>query len=162
MSELADYVPDLNKYSDRSPASDAVGIGRNVSLFDYVRKWSYTEIRLFRGAGRQHYTTWLTHVYNKVAERNGDFTDPLGLSEVKAIAKSIGKWVWQQDPHAESKFLQKQAYRGSLGGKAKGLANENKRATARLMHAKGMTQRAIAKELNVSVGSVNAWLKQSV
>ena len=83
-------MPDLNKYSDRSPVSDAVGIGRNVSLFDTVRKWAYTEIRLFRGEGRKHYATWLTHVYDKVAERNGDFTEPLGLSEVKAISRSIG------------------------------------------------------------------------
>ena len=160
LSELADYVPDLNKYSDRSPVSDAVGIGRNVSLFDYVRKWSYTEIRLFRGAGRQHYTTWLTHVYNKVAERNGDFTDPLGLSEVKAIAKSIAKWVWARDPHAEQQFIQRQAYRGSLGGKAKGLANEDKRATARLMHAKGMSLRSIASELQCSPQSVSNWVSK--
>ena len=38
-------------------------------------------------------------------------------------------------------------------------ASENKRATARLMRAKGMTQRAIAAELGVSVGSVNGWLR---
>jgi hypothetical protein len=38
-------------------------------------------------------------------------------------------------------------------------ASEDKRASARLMRATGMTQRTIATELGVSVGSVNGWLK---
>lgn len=38
-------------------------------------------------------------------------------------------------------------------------ASEDKRASARLMRATGMSQRAIADELGVSVGSVNGWLK---
>lgn len=38
-------------------------------------------------------------------------------------------------------------------------ASEDKRASARLMRASGMTQRAIAAELGVSVGAVNGWLK---
>lgn len=162
LSELAEYVPDLNRYSDRK-SCDAVGIGRNVSLFEQVRKWSYTEIRLFRGEGRKHYTVWLEHVYNKVAERNGDFTEPLGIAEVKAIAKSIAKWVWQRDPGAESIFLQKQAFRGSKGGKASAVTrlakNEDKRTTARLMRAKGMTVQAISNELGVAVRTVFRWLK---
>ena len=39
-------------------------------------------------------------------------------------------------------------------------ASEDKRASARLMRAKGMTQAAIAKELGVHVNSVANWLKQ--
>ena len=42
------------------------------------------------------------------------------LSEVKAISRSIGKWVWQRDPYAEDKFIQRQTYKASLGGKAGG------------------------------------------
>ena len=162
LSELADYVPDLSKYSDRS-ACDTVGIGRNVSLFEQIRKWSYTEIRLFRGEGRKYYQTWLEHVYNKVAERNGDFTEPLGLSEVKAISKSIAKWVWARDPQAEQQFIQRQAYRGAKGGKASGVSrlaqSEDKRASARLMASKGMTQRAIANEIGVSQKTISNWMK---
>lgn len=158
LAELAEYVPDLNKYKDARPA-DQVGIGRNVSLFDSVRVWSYKEIRLFRGPGRRHFDVWHAHVLEQVERRNADFREPLQFSEVKAIAKSIAKWTWSQDPAAEAKFKAKQAQRGALGGIAKGAANENKRATARLMAAQGMSQRAIASELSVSVGSVNAWLK---
>jgi len=163
LGELAEYVPDLNKFSDTSKEANSVGIGRNVSLFEQVRKWSYSEIRLFRGAGRKHFSVWSHHVFEQVEKRNLDFSEPLSLSEVRAIAKSIAKWVWSRDPYVEQQFSQRQAYRGSLGGKASGVtrakANEDKRVQARLMGAKGMTQRAIAAELNVSVGSVNAWLK---
>lgn len=162
LNELAEYVPDLNKYKD-ARAADQVGIGRNVSLFDSVRVWSYKEIRLFRGPGRKHFDVWHAHVLDQVEKRNGDFKEPLLFSEVKAIAKSIAKWVWQQDPAAEAAFKERQAQRGALGGKAGGRgrtqADEDKRVSARLMSARGMSQRAIARELNVSAASVNAWLK---
>lgn len=167
LGELAEYVPDLNRYSRRSGEEiERVGIGRNVSLFETVRHWSYKEIRLFRGAGRRHFDVWHEHVRSEVEKRNGDFTDPLPYSEIKSIAKSIAKWTWQQDPAAEAKFKKRQSERGQKGGIASGAAraaaNENKRATARIMASKGMTQRAIAKELGVSVGSVNAWVRSAV
>ncbi|MFZ4539761.1 helix-turn-helix domain-containing protein [Propionivibrio sp.] len=38
-------------------------------------------------------------------------------------------------------------------------ANEDKRASARLMAAQGMSQMGIAAELGVSVGSVNSWIR---
>ena len=87
----------------------------------------------------------------------------LNANEVKATAKSIAKYCWKHDQRAEQEFSQKQAKRGALGGKASGVtrakANEDKRIQARLLSAKGMSQRAIAKELAVSVGSINSWLK---
>ena len=162
LGELAEYVPSLNKYKD-TRAEDQVGIGRNVSLFDHLRKWAYKEIRLFRGQGRKHFDVWLAHVLDQSEKRNGDFKEPLPYSEIKATAKSVAKWVWQQDPAAEAAFRARQAQRGALGGKAGGRgrtqADEDKRVSARLMSARGMSQRAIARELNVSAASVNAWLK---
>ena len=88
LSELADYVPDLSKYSDRN-SCDTVGIGRNVSLFEQIRKWSYTEIRLFRGEGRKYYTTWLEHVYNKVAERNGTLPNRWAYQKSKPFLRVL-------------------------------------------------------------------------
>lgn len=162
LGELAEYV-DLDKFKDTRSNAEQVGIGRNVSLFDHVRKWSYTEIRLFRGPGRQHFEVWANHVLSQVEARNGDFREPLPFSEVKAIAKSIAKWTWAQDPAAEARFKAKQSARGRMPAKGdtpRGRpALEDKAVTARLMAAKGMSQRAIAAELSVSLGSVNGWLK---
>ena len=67
----------------------------------------------------------------------------LSVNEVRAIGKSVAKWVWARDADAEAKFIAKQvkegrnggkanssasqAIKGAKGGKAKGLANFNKR-----------------------------------
>jgi len=160
LGELAEYVPNLNKFSDGSQSADQVGIGRNVSLFDQVRQWSYREIRLFRGAGRTHFSVWNDHVLSQVEKCNAAFVEPLVFSEVKAIAKSIAKWVWERDPYAEQRFRLKQAYRGAMGGIAKGKANEEKRVQARLLAAKGMSTRSIASELDVNQSTISRWLKQ--
>ena len=164
LGELAEYVPDLNKYKDSRPA-DEVGIGRNVALFDHLRKWAYREVRLFRGEGRKHFEVWHSHVRDQAEMRNGDFKEPLPYSEIKATAKSVAKWVWQQDPAAEASFKARQSARGRMPAKGdtpRGRpALEDKAVTARLMVAKGMSQRDIARELEVSVGSVNRWLKAS-
>lgn len=163
LPELAEYVPDLNKYTDRTSPAESVGIGRNVALFEQIRHWSYREIRLFRGAGRQHFNVWSAHVLEQVEKRNGDFTEPLPYSEVKAIAKSVAKWVWARDPQAEQQFIQRQTYRGAMGGKASGIArakaNEDKRVQARLLAAKGISQKAIATELGVTDRTIRNWLK---
>lgn len=113
LHELAEYVPNLKKFKDSRPA-DEVGIGRNVALFDHLRKWAYREVRLFRGDGRKHFDVWNNDVRDQAEKRNGDFKDPLPYSEVKATAKSVAKWVWQQDPAAEAKFRAKQSARGSM------------------------------------------------
>lgn len=160
MAELGEYVPDLSRYSGSAKSEDQAGIGRNVAVFELVRKWSYREIRLFRGAGRLHFNVWSEHVLNRVLTINGDFPEPLPFSECKAIAKSIAKWVWARDPAAEQSFKIKQAARGQQGGLAKGRASEEKRATARLMAAKGVVQSVIANELGVTRETVNRWLKR--
>ncbi|MGD9662325.1 MAG: replication initiation protein [Porticoccaceae bacterium] len=117
LGELAEYVREpLKKYKDSRPA-DEVGIGRNVALFDHLRKWAYREVRLYRGEGRKHFDVWHKDVRDQAEKRNGDFKDPLPYSEVKATAKSVAKWVWQKDPIAESRFKSRQAERGRMPAK---------------------------------------------
>jgi hypothetical protein len=115
LNELAEAVPDLNKFIKLHGNVEQVGIGRNVSLFDTTRLWAYTSVRLYRGAGRKHFTVWHDEVLEYVLKRNGDFKDPLQYNEARAIAKSIAKWVWNQDPHAQAKFSKAQAFRGAGG-----------------------------------------------
>ena len=64
--------------------------------------------------------------------------------------------------HAEREVQRRAEKRDTAGKQTRAeylSASEDKRASARLMRAQGMTQRAIAAELGVSVGSVNGWLK---
>ena len=107
-------------------------------------------------------------------EYNGDFVQPLLKRECYHIAKSVAKWTWRKDAEALDAFKARQSAKGQKGGKgntreaqaAKGAigmsnrwgSNESKQASARIMAAKGMTQRAIADELGVSDRTIRAWL----
>lgn len=158
LGELAEWV-DLPKHlPKRKPAE--VGLGRNVTVFEWLRQYAYRHIRHYKQDVR-NFVLWQSHLNGKALERNGDFTHPLQGNEVWHIAKSVSKWTWRQFDIAASdkRFSELQAHRGRMGGIAKGRANEDKQSSARLMAAKGMSQRAIAAELGVSVGSVNAWIR---
>ena len=109
----------------------------------------------------RNFVLWQSHLNGKALERNGDLLVPLAGNEVWHIAKSVSKWTWHKFDLAASdaRFSALQAHRGRQGGVAKGLANEDKRASARLMAAQGVTQRAIAAALGVSQKSVSNWLR---
>ena len=159
LGELADWV-DLPKFVQRRKPEE-IGLGRNVMLFDWLRLYAYKAVRQYKAPADRNFVLWQSHMNNKALERNGDFQIPLDGKEVWHLAKSVSKWTWNRFDVAASdaKFSQLQAHRGKQGGLAKGAANEDKRASARLMRAKGMTQQAIANELGVSQASVSSWLK---
>ena len=77
------------------------------------------------------------------------------------IIKSVAKWTWRRfevkSMEEGVKWREKQAYRGSKGGTAKGLANEDKRASAQIMRAIGMNNTKIAQELGVTRQTVINW-----
>jgi len=158
LGELAEWV-DLPKHlPKRKP--EQIGLGRNVTVFEWLRQYAYKQIRHYKGDIR-NFILWQSHLNNRALERNGDFLIPLQGNEVWHIAKSVSKWTWRHfDLEAsDARFSKLQAHRGRMGGIAKGLANEDKRASARLMAAKGMTQRAIAQELGLDKMTVNRWFK---
>ena len=162
LGELADWV-DLPKHvPKRNP--EEIGLGRNVTVFDWLRHYAYRKIRHYKGDVR-NFVLWQSHLNFKALERNGDFLHPMDGREVWHIAKSVSKWVWQRFDltASDEKFSALQAHRGTKGGIASGLsrvsASEDKRASARLMAAKGATQRDIATELCVNQSTVARWLK---
>ena len=115
LSELAEYVPDLNKYTYRgNKRLEEVGLGRNCALFDRLRIWSYKAVRAYRG--KRNYILWSAEAYGKALEINGDFAVPLDAREAYHVAKSVAKWVWKNDADALKKFVAKQAFKGKRGG----------------------------------------------
>lgn len=158
LAELAEWV-DLPKHLPKKKPEE-IGLGRNVTVFEWLRQYAYRHIRHYKGDVR-NYVLWQTHLNNRALERNGDFTHPLQGNEVWHIAKSVSKWTWRTfDLEASDKrFSELQAHRGRMGGLAKGRANEDKQASARLMAATGLSLRAIAAELGVSKSVVGNWLK---
>ena len=150
LSELAEYV-DISKHALKQGFQPAqFGLGRNCSLFDSLRKYSYKQIRHYK-----NFVLWQSHLNNKALEMNADFMQPLMGNEVWQIAKSIAKWTWNKFDIAASdkRFSELQSFRVQLrwGG------NEDKQASARLMRAKGMSLGAIAEELQASKSTVHKW-----
>ena len=137
LEDLAEYI-DLRKYQTKKKP-DEVGLGRNVSLFDKLRKWAYVAVRKYRGSER-NFVLWSAETYGKALEYNGDFVQPLLERECYHIAKSVAKWTWRKDAEALAVFKARQSAKGQKGGK-------------------GMAIKAIAEELGVHRNTVSLWLK---
>jgi len=50
LQELADCfdAEDLSFYVNKSKKPEEVGLGRNVTLFDWLRRWAYVAVRRYR------------------------------------------------------------------------------------------------------------------
>lgn len=160
LSELSEYVTLPNKLPK---GRESVGLGRNVSLFDDLRTWSYRAVRdNWRPNG---FNAWHSAVLAK-AERLNQFAEPLPYSEIKATAKSVAKWVWQnftpagfQDYVERTHTPEIQAARGKKSGAVRAEKAAEKAVQAQEMRDKGIKQAAIAHELGVHRNTVAGWLK---
>lgn len=162
LQELAEVLPGIEKYRPKKRA-ECIGLGRNVTLFDKLRKDAYSAIRQYWGGGLQGWNAWLSHCNARGLTMNADLfgANYLQGKEVWHIARSVAKWTWRN--FSAEGFSAWQAQAGAKGGVASGIvrreANEGKRAEARIMAAAGMSQRAIAQELEVSHVAVGKWLR---
>jgi hypothetical protein len=111
LSELAEYVT----LSKRKPERLTLGLGRNCQLFDDLRGWAYQWTRIYKKNGAT-FGEWNAALLGK-AEQLNQFEYPLTYSEVKAVSRSIGKWVWQR--FGEAQFSAIQSARGKRGGRPK-------------------------------------------
>ena len=161
LADLAEYIPDLGKYRYKPRGTVEVGLGRNCSLFDWLRRQAYREVKGWKRAGQGAYVQYLAALYHTALNRNEDFSTPLNFREVHWIAKSVAHWTWGRfDIEAsDQRFSQRQARRGRRGGVAKGEAYEDKRASARLMRAAGHSYQQIADKLEASRRAVIDWCK---
>jgi len=96
LAYLAEWIPDIDLHKRRGPV-EHVGLGRNVTLFDALRKWAYAAIRQYRGGGLQAWNAWLSACNTRALVYNGDLFGGRLLDgrEVWHIAKSVAKWVWR-------------------------------------------------------------------
>lgn len=161
LSDLAEYV-DLDKFKAKQGVKVAeIGLGRNVTLFDFLRHWAYRSVRNYKGTGLHGWNAFMSDTNTKALARNCEFKTPMDPREVWHIAKSVARWTYNRfDVEAsDTRFSALQSERGKRSGKARLLANENKRATARIMHSQGMSSRHIASELEVNQSTVIRWLR---
>lgn len=159
LGELAEWLPGIEKHKPRRRVEE-VGLGRNVTLFDNLRRWSYKHVREYKGGGLEAWNAWLSHTNSTALVRNADFINPLDGREVWHIAKSVAKWTWRNfDIEAsDARFSKRQSIRAKSALEVRWGNNEDKRASARLMRAAGKKLQTIANELEVSLRTVNRWL----
>jgi hypothetical protein len=163
LGELAEFV-DLSRFRLKAKKKpEPVGLGRNCLLFDELRSWAYSAVRRHRES--RIYTLWEGECLIKALELNRLFStpfSPLPEKECLNLAKSVAKWTWKHDAAALARFTARQAAKGKKGGQASGraraAANEDKRSSARLMRASGMSIREIASALDVGKSTVSDWV----
>jgi hypothetical protein len=120
LQELADCfdAEDLSFYVNQSKKPEEVGLGRNVTLFDWLRQWAYVAIRRYRAA-RNQFPQWQAECHEKSLGRNGDFARPLDARERYHVAKSVSRWTWRKDAGAQARFLARQAAKGRKSGQVR-------------------------------------------
>lgn len=139
---------------------EAIGLGRNCYIFHTARHWAYVEIRKYRG---KTYNVWLQGVIDHCLKLNQGITEPMQYNEIKGIAKSISRYCWKKDAYHYQEFIQRQAYKGALGGKIGGVKRAEKyialKEQAIILANQGFNNTQIAKKLDVSRYSVIKWVK---
>ncbi len=161
LSELAEWLPGLEQHFPKRREPELVGLGRNVTLFDKLRKWAYKAIRPYWGRGLDGWNAWLSHCNSRALVYNADFPVLLDVREVWHVARSVAKWTFRRTTaKGYSNWRSAQGRRGAAkSAKVRRLASEDKRASARLMRDQGMSSRQIAAEIHVNQSTVVRWLK---
>lgn len=103
LKELAAALSDIDalpRYDDHK-ALTVTGVGRNVDLFNYLRKWAYLR-RGSYGTSQQGRLDWEQVVHDRAALRNADHIGaeyargPLDTNEVLHLARSVSRWTWRK------------------------------------------------------------------
>lgn len=135
---LADLEHDLGKHmppprwrQSKRRRENPVGLGRNCMLFETARTWAYRELRCHWGDPEGLEKA----IQVEAADLNAAFSEPLPVSEVRAIAASIHRWIvtksrmWADGPAVyEATFVAIQSARGRKMTEKKREANR-RRAT---------------------------------
>lgn len=162
LHDLAEHLPELRTYRPPRRAQEQAGTGRNVHLFTELQRWAVRAIRDHWSNGPGGWAGWLERCKAQAGAVNAKFPAPLAWEEVCHVAKSVARWTWKKTtPEGFSAWQAVQGKKaGIASGKARRLASEGQRATARLMALEGRSQRAIAAELGVTQKTVSVWLRE--
>lgn len=156
LNDLAEYV-DLSVFQDKRKYLPSIGLGRNVMVFEKLRKWAY---RAIREKGFPPYEQWVklcdarAQAYSSRTEC--DEKGVMDYREVKHLAESVARFTFRN--FTAQGFSERQSRVGRLGGLAKGKAYQDKRKTALTLHLDGLSLREIAKELDCSKSAVQKWV----
>ena len=154
LGELADYV-DLQPYRDKRVHLPPIGLGRNSTIFEVLRKWAYREIRI---GGFLSMELFVDRCIRYAEGINRTFASTLPYREVRSIGKSIGRWVYKKmDYDGFIKWCRFRAQAGNAKSQEvrKKMAEER---NARIIEYKGLfheiTQKEISSIFNIDTKTV--------
>lgn len=127
------------------------GTGRNVTCFDTVRLWAYSTVRAFWKP--EGFRDWQRAVEGQVRAINSTFSVPLPESEVRALTRSISKWVWSHC--TPGGFSETQVERGRRSGEVRRKTSDSRREEARKLREHGLSQKLIAEKLGIAQQTVS-------
>lgn len=155
LTELAEWcaLPCPSEMRRIAANDEYAGLGRNCTLFEQLRKQSYQDVRRFWQPGG--FERFRDHCLLVAEAMNGEFSIPLPQSELRSIARSTSKWIWQRFSPAEFRVIQSK--RGSRKGAAK--RAELLPEVLRLI-GEGRSQSEIASILGESRQTIHNWTKQ--
>lgn len=104
LGELAEALGDRLPRQLPRRTEHSHGLGRNVTLFNSLRKWAYTAIRRYREDGREQ---WEEMTLAWAQGINLGFPEPLPEREVRDTARSVAKWVWTNFSEEQFRKIQK-------------------------------------------------------
>lgn len=121
LDELAEYLPTpLPRVVTRRAM--ASGLGRNVSMFEALRVWAYRARLKHQVEGE-----WMAAVLHHATSINAGFSSPLPDGEVRATAKSVGRWVWARMSPAGFAAVQSERGRRSAAARASSMMDTTQR-----------------------------------
>lgn len=120
LEELAEALP-FGLPNTAIERHTEIGLGRNVSLFDTLRKWAYKNCLKV-----ENFELWTSTCYAKALTLN-TFSPNLDKKELEAIAKSVAKWTFRSfgKGKAAEAFKKRQSFKGKLSVEAKRRKNKN-------------------------------------
>jgi Replicase family/Primase C terminal 1 (PriCT-1) len=104
LDELASWL-DFEDMAPELSLAATTGAGRNVTLFDDLRALAYREVLRDKRDGNS-FDRFHGTLVQVAATINGQFSRPLPVSEVRAIAKSVARWTWRHFSLEQFSILQ--------------------------------------------------------
>lgn len=113
---LAEFVSDTVSINNKSK-ENIYGLGRNVNLFEDLRKIAYKDILKYKY--NKTYEDFYHAMFSMATMLNNHCnpTEPLSHNEIKQVCKSICKWTWRNFSQEQFSFIQSKRGKQNKGKK---------------------------------------------
>lgn len=152
---LADFV-NLSDYSLFNTEADDNAEGRNCDLFNKIKRIGYRYVLQFKRSNK-NLEQFNQYLFSLLVQLNQCQQPPLPYRELKGIAKSSSRWIWER--FSESEFKQIQSNRSKKRWRKQQLIKDtlfNQFAN----NKPDMTLKQIAEQFGISLSTLNRWAKE--